>query len=148
MINIFLADDHRAVRQELISLLKKETDFVVVGEASNGLEAVEMVERLCPDVLILDIMMPKMTGLEAAGILGKTCPSTQIIMLSMHKDEGYISEAFRLGAKAYVLKDNSAEELIAAVRQVNQGKYFLGPSMDLPSIDNDNPNSNINKSKQ
>jgi DNA-binding NarL/FixJ family response regulator len=140
MINIFLADDHRAVRQELISLLKKETDFVVVGEASNGLEAVEMVGRLCPDVLILDIMMPKMTGLEAARILGKTCPSTQIIILSMHKDEGYISEAFRLGAKAYVLKDNSAEELIAAVRQVNQGKCYLGTSVDLPSTNKSDTN--------
>jgi two-component system response regulator NreC len=129
MIKIVLADDHHIVRKGLKALLSNETDLEVVGEAANGLEAVGLVERLSPDILVLDLMMPKINGLEVTGIVVKKCPATGIVILSMHNNEGYIFEAFRSGAKAYVLKDNTAEELITAIRQVKDGKCYLGPSL-------------------
>jgi DNA-binding NarL/FixJ family response regulator len=131
MIKIILADDHHAVRKSLLLLLKNEPDFEVVAEAVNGLDAVDLVKNFCPNILVLDIMMPKMTGLEVIGILTNICPSTRIIVLSMHKDESYIAEAFCQGARAYVLKDNISDELIAAIRQVSKGNCYLGPSLNL-----------------
>jgi two-component system, NarL family, response regulator NreC len=134
LIKIVVADDHDIVRKGLQALLKDESDFEIVGEAANGLEAIELVNLLSPDVLVLDLMMPKMNGLEVAGILGKAASATKIVILSMHSSEGYILEAFRLGAKAYVLKDNTSDELVAAIRQVNAGKSYLGPVLSSKGL--------------
>ena len=134
MIKIMLADDHHVVRKGLRALLNSERDFEVIGEASNGLETVELAKSLQPDVLILDLMMPGMNGLEVAVQLTKVCPQIRIIMLSMHCSEAYVYEALRSGAKAYVLKENTADELIAAIRQVRAGFCYLSPSLEVRSI--------------
>lgn len=126
MVKIILADDHHIIRSGLRALLTNERDFEIVGEAANGIEAVELVERLSPDILVLDLMMPGKNGLEVAGIVSKCKPSTGIVILSMHNNEGYISQAFRCGAKAYVLKDYTSDELITAIRSVYSGKCYLG----------------------
>jgi two-component system response regulator NreC len=135
VVKIVLADDHHIVRKGLRALLTDEGDFDIVGEAANGIDAVDMVERLSPDILVLDLMMPGKNGLEVAGIISKSKPSTGIIILSMHNDESYISQAFRCGAKAYVLKDNTADELITAIRLVYSGKCYLGPIVSVPKIE-------------
>lgn len=134
MIKIVVADDHDIVRKGLQALLKDESDFEIVGEAANGLEALELVNLLSPDILVLDLMMPRMNGLEVTGVLGKSTCATRIVILSMHSSEGYILEAFRLGAKAYVLKDNTSDELVTAIREVNAGKSYLGAVLTLRGL--------------
>jgi DNA-binding NarL/FixJ family response regulator len=135
MIRIVLADDHDIVRKGLRALVKGESDLEVVGEASNGLDAIHLVNNLVPDILVLDLVMPGMNGLEVIGRVIQSTPVTCIVVLSMHNNEGYVFEAFRSGAKAYVLKDNAADELIAAIRQVNAGREFVGKSLKLKSLE-------------
>ncbi len=106
-IRIILADDHTILRQGLKSLLEEEPDFQIVGEAGNGLEALQLVEHLKPDVLVVDVMMPRMNGLEVIRQANVRCPGIKIIVLSMHDREAYIMEAIRNGASAYVLKDSA-----------------------------------------
>jgi two-component system, NarL family, response regulator NreC len=134
MIKIMLAEDHHIVRKGIRALLNIEKDFQVVGEASNGIEALELAQRLQPDILILDLMMPGMNGLEVTDRLTKICPRIRIIILSMQCSEGYVYEAFRLGARAYVLKDNTPDELITAVRQVKSGTCYLSSFFPVNSI--------------
>lgn len=129
MIKIMMADDHYIVRKGLRTLLGSTGDFVVVSEASDGFEAVKLAEELKPDVLILDLMMPGMSGFEVAHRLTKVCPQIRIVILSMHCNEAYVYEAFRSGARAYVLKDNIPDELITAIRQVNRGSLYLSSSL-------------------
>lgn len=135
MIKIMLADDHHIVRKGLRALLSSEDEFEVIGEASNGLETVEIAERLQPDILILDLMMPGMNGLEVTVRLTKSCPQIRIVILSMHCNEAYIYEALRSGAKAYILKDNTADELITAVRHVRDGLNYLSSSLPVRAIE-------------
>ena len=120
-----LADDHHIVRQGLRKLLEAEPDFEVTGEAADGLEAAHLVERLEPDVLVVDVMMSGMNGLEATKHVRKRSPKTTVVVLSMHADEGYVLEALRSGAKGYVLKDSLAEDLIHAVREARAGRRHL-----------------------
>ena len=120
-----LADDHHIVRQGLRKLLEAEPDFEVIGEAADGLEAAHLVERLEPDVLVVDVMMSGMNGLEATKHVRKRSPKTTVVVLSMHADEGYVLEALRSGAKGYVLKDSLAEDLIHAVREARAGRRHL-----------------------
>ncbi len=131
-----LAEDHHIVRKGLRALLSIEKDFQVIGEASNGLEALELAKSLQPDILILDLMMPEMNGLEVTARLTEVCPRIRIIILSMQCNEGYVYEAFRLGAKAYILKDNTPDELITAVRQVKSGSCYISSSLQVGSIAN------------
>jgi two-component system, NarL family, response regulator NreC len=128
MIRIVLADDHKIIRKGLRSLLKDEADFEVVGEATNGTEAINEVMHWSPDILILDLMMSGINGLEVINRVVHLSPSTGIVILSMHNNQGYVYEAFKSGAKGYVLKDYTAEELIPAIREVYNGKTYLGPS--------------------
>ena len=134
-IRVVLADDHEIVRNGLKTLIKYEDDLEVVGEVSNGLDAINTVKKLIPDILILDLVMPGMNGLEVIGKVVKSNPVTGIVILSMHNNEGYVFEAFRSGAKAYVLKDNTADELVPAIRQVYSGKSYLGKSLKLESFE-------------
>jgi DNA-binding NarL/FixJ family response regulator len=135
MTTIMLADDHQVVRLGMRSLLEVEPDFVVVGEAADGVEADRMVERLKPDVLIVDLMMPGINGLEVTRHVSQRLPSTHIIILSMHANESYVLEALRNGASAYVLKESSANDIVHAVREVMAGRRYLSPPLSERAIE-------------
>ena len=126
-INVLLADDHVLVRNGIKSMLESEADISVVGEASDGAEAVESVKKLKPDIVILDIRMPRMTGLEAAAKLRQAVPAVKSVILSMHDSEEYVIEALNAGAFGYLLKDTDKFEFIKALKQISAGtKYFSG----------------------
>ncbi|HSJ68279.1 MAG TPA: response regulator transcription factor [Anditalea sp.] len=126
-IKVVLADDHVVVRNGIKMLLESAGEIQVIGEASNGQEALEVVRQLHPDVLIIDIRMPVMNGLEATSKLGAYSDRTKALILSMHNDEEYVLQAMESGASGYLLKDTSKEEFIKAIHSVNQGgKYFSG----------------------
>ena len=135
MTTIVLADDHHIVRQSLRVLLEAETDFRVVGEAATGLEAVELIERLQPDILVVDIMMPELNGLEVTRQVKRRWPKTAIVVLSMHENEAYVVEALRAGASAYVLKKSTAQELVHAICQSLDGHLFLSPPLNERAIE-------------
>jgi len=135
MINIVLADDHQVVRKGLKALLCAEPDFSIVGEAGDGLETVTLVQQLQPDVLILDLMMAGINGLEVTRQLNKKNPKTGIVILSMHNNEAYVLEALRSGARAYILKESSPEELIRAIREVSAGRRYLSAPLTERAIE-------------
>jgi DNA-binding NarL/FixJ family response regulator len=132
---ILLADDHHIVRQGLRALLEAESDFHLVGEAGDGLEAVRLAESLQPNVLVLDLMMPGLNGLEVTRQVKKRCPRTSVVILSMHANEGYVLEALRNGAGGYVLKDSSAADLVQAVREAVAGRRYLSPPLSERAIE-------------
>lgn len=136
MITLVLAEDHHIVRQGIRSLLEAEADFKVIGEVSDGLEAVRMVESLHPDILVLDLMMGGLNGLEVARQVSAHSPKTAIIILSMYNNEAYVLEALRAGAKGYVLKDSTAAELVKAVREAVIGRHYLSTSLSERAIQN------------
>ncbi len=142
-ISILLADDHVVVRQGLKALLEAETDFHVLGEAADGLEAVQLVERLQPDVLLVDVMMPGLSGLEATRQVRERFPKTQVVVLSMHSNEAYVLEALRNGAMGYVLKDSDATALVQAVHEAYAGRRYLSPPLSDVIID-----AYVNKSRE
>lgn len=133
-IHILLADDHALVRQGLRALLEAEENFKVVGEAGEGLEAMALVGQLKPDVVILDLMMPILNGLEATRQLSKQYQHTKIIILSMYDDEGFVLEALRNGASAYVLKDSTSNDLVLAIHEVVAGRHYLSPPLSDRAI--------------
>jgi DNA-binding NarL/FixJ family response regulator len=135
MTTIILADDHRIVRQGLRALLETEPDFQLVGETGDGLEAIQLAERLQPDVAVLDLMMPGINGLEATRQISDNCPQTHVIILSMHANEAYVLESLRNGAAGYVLKDSSADDLVRAVREVVAGRRYLSPPLSERAIE-------------
>jgi DNA-binding NarL/FixJ family response regulator len=132
---IVLADDHRIVRQGLRALLSAEDDFSVIGEADDGREALAVVERFNPDVLVLDLMMPGLNGLEVARQVHKHSPKVGIVVLSMHDDEGFVLEALANGVSAYVLKDSNSSDLVQAVREVAAGRRYLSPPLSDRAIE-------------
>ena len=134
-ITIVLADDHRIVLQGLRALLEAEQDFNVIGETGDGLEALELVKKLNPDVAVLDLMMHGLSGLEVARQLNKQTPRTKLIILSMYDDEGFVLEALSNGVSAYVLKDAGSADLIQAVREVSEGHRYLSPSLSDRAIE-------------
>ena len=127
MIRVIVADDHHLVRQGIRMLLEKADDIEVVGEAEDGQEAVEMAERLTPDVLVMDISMPRLNGTQATERIHSRGLATQVVILSMHADETIVRQALRYGAKGYVLKRAVAEELLLAVRAAHLGDAYLSP---------------------
>lgn len=135
MTTFVLADDHHVVRQSLRLLLETEPDFQIVGEAASGLDAADLVERLQPDVLIVDIMMPELNGLEVTRRVKRHSPQTVIVILSMHENEAYVVEALRAGASSYVLKKSTAQELVYAIRQAIAGHLFLSPPLNERAIE-------------
>jgi two-component system, NarL family, response regulator NreC len=133
-MNVILADDHAVVRQGLRALLE-DSDIHVVGEASDGLEAVNLVEQLKPDVLVVDLMMGSMNGLEVTKRVTKQFPNTSVVILSMYGDESYVVEALRVGAKAYALKEAPSEDLLRAIREAAAGHRYLGSSLSDRAIE-------------
>jgi two-component system response regulator NreC len=132
---IVLADDHHVVRQGLRALLEVEQDLKVIGEAGDGLEAVDCVEELGPKVLVLDLMMPGLNGLDVLKQIKKRSPNTQIVILSMYANEAYVLEALSNGASAYVLKDSSSADLVMAVREAAAGRRYLSPPLSARAIE-------------
>ena len=125
MIRVLIAEDHLTVRAGLRAFLERSGDIHVLGEASNGQEAIELVQELKPDVLIMDIMMPRMNGLQAAENIRELKLPTYILLLSMYSDEGLIHQALQYGVKGYVLKSSASDELLLAVRAVANGETYL-----------------------
>jgi DNA-binding NarL/FixJ family response regulator len=134
-LTVVLADDHPVVRRGLRAVLEVDPRVRVAGEAGTGRETIRMVERLQPDVLVLDLMMPELGGLEVVRQLKKLSPKTHVVILSMHKDESYVIQALKNGAMGYVLKDSSAEELVKAVRGAAAGRRYLSPPLSDAAID-------------
>ncbi len=134
-ITIVLADDHQVIRQGLRALLDAEPGLSVVGEAADGVEALGLVERLKPDVLVVDVMMPSLGGLEVTRRVRHRSPPTQVVVLSMYANEAYVLEALRNGATGYVLKEASAAELVHAVRCAAQGRRYLSPPLSERAIE-------------
>jgi two-component system response regulator NreC len=133
-LRVLLADDHGIVRRGLKSLLEEE-GLSVVAEASDGLEAVRLTEEHEPDLLILDIGMPRLSGIEVAARAQKLARPPGIIILSMHSDESYIIRSLAAGARAYLLKDATDQDLIPAVRAVSAGKPFFSPAVTSVLVD-------------
>jgi DNA-binding NarL/FixJ family response regulator len=134
-ITVVLADDHPIVLQGLRSLLENEESCRVVGEACDGLTALEVITRLKPDVAILDVRLPDLGGLEIARRLQQRVPTTRVVMLSMYADEPYVVEALRLGALGYVLKGAATSDMIAAVHASMAGRRFLSAPLTERAID-------------
>ena len=124
-ITLLLADDHPIVRQGLRHLLEGEPDFRIVGEAGDGIEALQLVERLKPNILIVDMMMPGLNGLEVLRQIKRISPATRTIVLSMQSADAYVIEAQKNGAAGYILKETGPSELVNAVHEVIQGNQFL-----------------------
>jgi two-component system, NarL family, response regulator NreC len=128
-LRVLLADDHAIVRRGLRTLIESEPDLTVVAEAADGLEALRLCAEHQPDLLILDIGMPKLNGIEVAARAQKLDRAPRTIILSMHSDESYIIRALAAGARAYLLKDATDEDLIPAVRAVAAGKPYFSPAV-------------------
>src|SRR5579872_2778628 len=134
-VTIVLADDHQLVRHGLRALLNAEPDFSVVGEATDGREVLDLVERLQPNVLIVDVVMPGLNGVEVTRQISQRWPQTRVLALSMYANEAYILTALRNGAAGYVLKTASAEVLTDAVRTIMAGRRYLCPPLSERAID-------------
>ena len=128
-IRVLLAEDHNVVREGLRLLLNAQPDIRVIGEATNGRQAVALARESCPDVAVLDISMPDLDGLQAASLIRVECPQTQVLILTMHESDAYFFRAVEAGAAGYLLKKAASEELISAVRAVAQGEAFFYPSL-------------------
>jgi two-component system, NarL family, response regulator NreC len=128
-IKIFLADDHTIVRQGLKLILSAQPDIEVVGEAANGREAVELVQKLKPDIVLMDVAMPELNGIEATRRMVQANSRLKILVLSMHKEAVYVREILRAGARGYILKDAIDTELLSAVRSVVRGDGYISPAV-------------------
>ena len=128
-MRVLLADDHGIVRRGMRALLETEPGVTVVGEAADGLDALRMCEEQRPDLLILDIGMPRLNGIDVAARAQKLQPVPRVIMLSMHADESYVLRALDAGACGYLLKDATDEDLLPALRAVARGKRFFSPAI-------------------
>jgi DNA-binding NarL/FixJ family response regulator len=126
-IRVLVADDHTIVRQGLVGILKASPDIEVVAEAADGSEAVEKSLKTKPDVVVLDVSMPRLSGIEAARRIHEALPAARILVLTMHDDEEYILKMVRAGASGYLLKDGAASELLAGIRNLKAGKTHFGP---------------------
>ena len=129
MIRILVADDHDIVRLGIMGLLSREREFLVVGEADNGISAVELANDLAPDVVLMDLTLPGLNGIEATRRIVETCPQIRVVVLTMHQDRAHIRRAFEAGATGYILKKNTLNDLLGAIRTVHRGEVFLSPAI-------------------
>ena len=128
-ITVLLAEDHRIVREGFRSLLNHERDIEVVGEAETGRQAIAMVKKLRPEVVVMDIAMPLLNGLEATRQIRKDFPDSKVIILSAHSDDAYVDQVIELGAAGFLLKQNSSHDLATAIREVQKGNNFFSPAV-------------------
>lgn len=129
MIRVVVADDHNLVREGIRALLEKAGDIEVVGEAVDGHEAVELVTRVAPDVLVMDIAMPRLNGIQAVEQLRAAGTETRIVILSMYSEEILVRQALQHGAKGFLLKGSVSEELLLAIRAASRGAVYLSPAI-------------------
>jgi two-component system, NarL family, nitrate/nitrite response regulator NarL len=128
-IKVLIVDDHSIVREGIKSLIETNENIEIIGEASNGLEAIHRAESLSPDVILMDISMPIMSGIEATKALQRINPKIRVIVLSMHNSKEYIVQIIQSGAKGYLLKNTSSSELINAIQSVMMGQAFFSPEI-------------------
>lgn len=126
---VMLADDHSVVRKGFSLILSSQPDFEVVGEASNGREAVELAAQLHPDVVVIDVSMPELNGIEGTRRIAEVSPRTRVLALSMHRDGVYVREILRAGAKGYLVKDADDDTFVDAVRAVARGEGYISPAV-------------------
>jgi DNA-binding NarL/FixJ family response regulator len=129
LIRIILADDHAVMRRGLRLLLEQQKDFEIVGEASDGREAVKLAETLKPDIAVLDITMPNLNGIEAARQITAKQLGVSIVVLSMHADESFVLRALKAGARGYLLKESPESDFMNTIRMVSEGKSFFSPTV-------------------
>ena len=129
MIRLLLVDDQRIIRQGIKSLLESQADFDVIGEAENGQQAINQIEVLQPDLVLMDVRMPIMDGVAATQIICQKFPQIKILILTTFDDDEYVSQAIRFGAKGYLLKDTSMDPLANAIRLIHAGHTHLGPGL-------------------
>lgn len=128
-ITVLLADDNRLLRAEFRKILERQIDLEVVGEAKNGLEAVAMVKKLRPEVVLMDVAMPLLNGLQSTCQILKIAPDTKVLVLSAHSDEAYVVEAVKSGARGYLIKQTAADNVCSAIRRVQKGNRCFSPSI-------------------
>ncbi len=134
-VRIVLADDHTILREGLRALLSADPNFEIIGEAGDGREAVRCVEKLGPDLLLMDLSMPRMSGMDAISEIKKRYPQTKIIALTVHKTEEYLLSTLQAGVDGYVLKDATHDELVMAIHNVMAGKRYLSPGISEKVIE-------------
>ncbi len=128
-IRVLLVDDHTVVRRGFGMIIASQGDMEVVGEAQNGREAVELAEKLQPDLVVMDVSMPELNGIEGTRRIGNVAPRTRVLALSMHRDSMYVREILRAGAQGYLVKDADDDALLDAVRAVARGEGYLSPAV-------------------
>jgi DNA-binding NarL/FixJ family response regulator len=135
-VRILVADDHCIVRQGLCSLIEAHPEYVVVGQAASGREAVRFMRRLCPEIIIMDIGMPDLNGMDATRMCIEACPRVKVIALSMHADRRYVLGMLKAGAKGYILKESAFRELIQAIDAACNHQVYLSPKVAGTVVDN------------
>ncbi len=134
-IRVLIADDHAVLRAGLRALLDRQPDILVIGEATDGLEAIGLAADLKPDVILLDLTMSGLGGLDALPVLRKTAPDSRVLVLTMHEDELYFRQALKVGASGYILKKAADTELISAIRAVARGEVYIHSAMTRSLLD-------------
>ena len=134
-IKILLTDDHAMIRQGLHSLLESQPDLTVVGEAEDGRKTIELVQKLQPDIVIMDVSMPNLNGIEATHQISRTSPETKIIALSIHSNRRFVCDMLRAGAYGYILKESLFDELLLAIQTVVAGNRYLSPRVTGVVVD-------------
>ncbi len=135
MLTVMLVDDHPIVRRGVRALLKEQPDLQVIAEAGDGLAASHLVQMLRPDVLVLDLKIGAMSGIEVARLVTRSSPATSIVILSMHGNKAYVLEALKAGARAFVLKEAAAEQLVHAIREAVAHRLYLSPPLSKEDIE-------------
>src|SRR5438270_2598964 len=128
-ITVLLADDHIVVRQGLRALLMAEEDIEILGEADNGRQAVQLVKKFLPDVVVMNIAMPVLNGLEATRQITRTVPSTKVLVLSSYSDDEYVQQLTEAGAAGYLVKQTAANDLLKAIREAHKGNAYFSPAI-------------------
>jgi DNA-binding NarL/FixJ family response regulator len=130
MPRVLIVDDHAFIRRGVKAILQSFPEWVLVGEADNGLDAIKLAAQLNPDVIVMDVSMPQMNGIEATREISKSYPSIKIILLTLHDSAELLRNGFRAGAKGYILKSDAEQELIKALRVVSGDGSYISPSID------------------